>query len=250
MVPDITFVHAGLAFLVCFLGESLGIYGGGGFFIQPALLVIGVPPQMAVAHDVSAAAGASATGWHVFHRNGKINYRFLLWWLPGLVIGPILGIALLSIATPAVIQKFIIVASLIGAFLVLFRKNGTAAVAAPRYWRSLSLLSGLALGFWSGFSGLGSGTISLLILALLFGQSVKEASGTRMPLHLITEVITAIGFLLKGWLVWQLFFPMLAGCLLAGYAKSHLVLWLPEKLLKIVFFASVVLVAALGLFKH
>ena len=251
-MPEITITQAFLAFLAALFGETLGVFGGGGFLIQPALLAIGVPPHLVVSHDASSTAGASATSYYVFNKHKKVKNGLLIWWLPGVIIGPFLGIALLSVLSPAILEKIIIIVSLMGAVLILFNKKdwGGTQSAMPRQWKLLSLVSGLAFGFWAGFSGMGAGTISLMILVFLFGQTIKEAIATKTLIHLITESITAIVFLLKGWLVWQLFLPMFVGCLLAGYLKAHIILHLPEKLLKTLFLISVFITAGIALVRN
>lgn len=250
-LQNVSILQASLAFIIALAGETLGIFGGGGFLIQPALLAIGIPPHLAVAHDASATAGASATSFHVFNKHGKVDYKLLVWWLPGVLIGPPLGIALLSVLSPEVLEKIIIGMSLVGAVAMLFKKKdwGINAFPKPDNWKILSLLSGLVLGLWSGFSGMGSGTISLMLFIFIFGQTIKQATAVKMPIHFIMETITAIVFLWKGWLLWELFFPMLAGCLLAGYIKAHLILRLPEKLLKTIFMISVFIIGGVALFK-
>ncbi len=250
-MQDVTLFQAFLAFLVTLSGGVLGLFGGAGFFIQPALLAIGVPPHLVVAHDASTAAGASATSFLVFNKRGKVDYKLLVWWLPGVLIGPPLGIALLSVLSPEVLGKVIIGLAMVGAVAMLFKKKdwGVHAHPKPNNWKVLSLLSGLMLGVWAGFSGMGTGTISLMVLIFAFGLTIKQANAVRMPIHLVMESLTAIIFLWKGWLLWLLFFPMLAGCLLAGYIRAHLILRLPEKLLKTLFMASVFVIGAVALCK-
>lgn len=251
-MPEITITQAFLAFAAVLFGETLGIFGGSGFLIQPALLAIGIPPHFAISHDASAAAGSSLTSSYVFNKHKKIDHSFLLWWLPGAIIGPFLGIALLSIITPQLLEKIIIAISLIGAVLMLYKNNlwGLKQSPLPRNWRLLSLINGFALGFWSSFSGLGTGTMSLMLLIFIFGRTIKESIAIKAPMHSVMESVTAIGFLLKGWLVWKLFLPMLAGSLLAGYLKAHIILQLPEKFLKAIFLASVFIIAGIAIIQH
>ncbi len=250
-MQDITLLQAFFSFLITLVGETLGIFGGGSFFIQPALLAIGMPPHLVVAHDASAAAGASVTSFHVFRKNGKIDFALLYWWLPGIVIGPPLGAMMLSVLSPEILEKFIIGLSMVGVVAMLFRKKdwGIHPHPRPENWKALSLLNGFILGVWSGFSSMGTGTISLMILIFVFGQTIKHATAVKTPIHLVMETITALCFLWKGWLLWQFFFPMLAGFLVAGYIKAHLILRMPEKLLKLLFMASVFVIGAVALYK-
>jgi hypothetical protein len=248
-IQEITPMQSVLAFFVCFLAETAGLFGGGAYVIQPALLAMGIPPHMVVAHDGAATMGASATSYIVYHRNGAIDYRLLGWWGPGLVIGPLAGLAVLSAVPAALLQKIILATAVAGSVAMLLKKRDTGIVAGnlPRRWRTTALASGFMLGFWTGFSGLGTGALSLMILILLFGQTIRQASATKIPFHLVAEAVALTGFLLKGWLVWQLFLPMLAGCMLSGYLKAHIILRVPQKPLKIAFLASVVLITGLAL---
>lgn len=252
MMPpfDITLLQILLTFVISLTGEVLGIYGGGSFFIQPALLAIGVPSQLVVAHEASAALGATTGSMYVFHKKGHIDYRFILWWLPGLVIGPVLGALALSVTSPKIIEWFITLVAIPGAAMTMFYKRAIHSTEQSRQTCLLSLFSGLALGFWTGFSGLGTGVISLLMLTLIFGQTIKQGSANKLPLHLVAEIVTLGSFLLKGWLTWKLFVPLLVGQLVAGYIKAHMILKMPEKLLKFIFLGSVIVIAVINMLRH
>jgi uncharacterized membrane protein YfcA len=247
---ETTLTQAFLAFLVCMLGEGIAIYGGAGFIIQPALLALGVPPQLVIANDAAAAGGASLSSYHVFTRHSKIDNRFILWWAPGLILGPFIGIKLLTLVSPEYLEKIIITCSLIGALLVVFKRKENQTEHSVHHAKILSLICGLVFGIWCGFSGLGSGTISLTILMLVFGQTIKQASINQTPIHVISDIVVFLGFLIQGWLVWKLLVPMLLGCLAGGYLGAHMVLRLSERILKLVFLGSVMIITAITILKH
>ena len=59
---DISLFQSIYIFIAAFIGETFGtMFGGGSFFIQPALIADKIPADIAVANDICAAAFASVT---------------------------------------------------------------------------------------------------------------------------------------------------------------------------------------------
>lgn len=248
-MPELSLFWLALVFLVTFLTKTYGvIVGGASFVLQPFLIAIGVPPHMAVAHDIAGTNATTVAGLHIFLRSGHIHTTIARYALPGVTLGPLLGVALLNWMPAATIETVIACVSIIGAlYLMLHGKNtiGLEPRAMPRYWRSITLAYGLIFGIYCGFSGAGGGIASMYVLIAVLGLTMTRAIATKRIIHAMPFIIATIGYLWHGWLVPGLFSAVFLGCLAGGYAGAYLTMRLNDQLLKYVFLTAAIIIAGL-----
>lgn len=81
--------------LICFLGFIAAIVdaiaGGGGLISLPALLMVGVPPHLALCTNKFAASMASLNSSIIFARSGKVTFSLVKWQISFTLIGAFLG---------------------------------------------------------------------------------------------------------------------------------------------------------------
>lgn len=245
-----------LIFVVTFLTKTYGtIIGGASFILQPFLIAMGIPPHMAVAHDIAGTNGVTVTGGYVFFKSGHIDLRVALYTLPGVIIGPVIGVYFLNSTTPETLEKFIAVISFIGASYMLLKYNKVIGKvrAAPhpflsRYRPYLGMLFGLVIGTYIGFSGAGGGILSGLLLISVMNLSVLQTIATKRFIHAPAFIISAGAYYYMGWLDPMLFFTVFTACLAAGFVGSHMSLRINEKILGYIFIAAAAIMALLILF--
>lgn len=252
-MPELGLLSLAAIFIVTFLTKTYGvIIGGASFILQPFLLAIGIPPQMAIAHDIAGTNGSTITGLYVFGKTGHMKYRLALFMLPGLLVGPFAGVWLLSILPAVIIERFIAVVSCAGAAYLLIRHksdDGLVEKEMPRLWAHYAVIYGFFIGAYIGFSGAGGGIVTGLVLLSLFGLTVTQSIATKRIIHAVPFVTSAIGYYYMGWLQPALFFTIFMACLCAGWVGGHITLRLNEKVLKFIFLSAAVLMAALIVLK-
>src|SRR5580704_4733609 len=91
------FVLLGLGAGVGFLSGVFGV--GGGFLLTPLLILIGVPPAVAVASSANQLVGASVSGVLAHWRRGHVDFKMGFTLLLGGLAGSILGIYLFTVFT-------------------------------------------------------------------------------------------------------------------------------------------------------
>lgn len=85
----------GLGGLVGFLSGLFGV--GGGWLLTPLLIMIGIPPTVAVASDSAQIVGASSSGTYAHYRLGNVDFKMGLFLLVGGLIGGSFGVHLVKI---------------------------------------------------------------------------------------------------------------------------------------------------------
>lgn len=227
-----------LIFIVTLAAKVVGtLVGGGGFVTQPFLMLLGVPPQLALAHDVTTSGGMNVTSVHTFSKHGMIKYRELLWWIPGMLIGPLGGVEILQIL-PAETVKFVVsIYCLVACTWLLFATGKQRLNPIKSIWirRILTLIAGFVIGAYIGFSGAGTAFLTGTILVLISDHDLKNMTAMRHAIHCLPSVVASISYIMMGWIDLTLGLTMLVACLSAGYIGSHLVIKLPEKTIKLIF---------------
>src|SRR5579864_6733420 len=88
------FVLLGLGAAVGFLSGVFGV--GGGFLLTPLLILIGVPPAVAVASSANQLVGASLSGVIAHWRRGNVDFKMGFILLIGGLVGSVLGVWLFT----------------------------------------------------------------------------------------------------------------------------------------------------------
>lgn len=219
------FLMLGLGWVGGFLSGMLGV--GGGVIITPALMVLGVPPVVAVASQVNHSIGTNLTGLLNYRRNNDVDFRLGGVLLIGGIIGAILGVFLLrwlnahGQAVSIITISYIVV---LGAMsFVLFRqslktlahyRSATKVIHVPAWTRfiglklyftrtrvELSILFPLAIGIINGALtsslGVGNGIFMMPAISYLIGRTSPVVYGTTLlagvGISVVTTFMYAVG---------------------------------------------------------
>ncbi len=219
------FLILGLGWVGGFLSGMLGV--GGGVIITPALMVLGVPPLVAVASQVNHSIGTNLTGFLNYRRNNDVDFRLGGILLIGGIIGAILGVFLLrwlnahGQAVYIITISYIIVLAAMS--FVLFRqslktlahyRSATKVIQTPSWTRFIGLkiyftrtrvelsvlfplLVGLVNGALTSSLGVGNGVFMMPAISYLIGRTSPVVYGTTLlagvGMSVITTFMYAIG---------------------------------------------------------
>lgn len=195
------------------VGLLSGIFGvGGGFFMTPLLIMLGIPPTVAAASDSNQIIGASTSGTLAHFRLGNVDFKMGLLLLVGGVAGGCVGVRVIKLlralgnADFLINLTYVLMLGLVGGYMFyesLQSMRGPCAGKSPkkeskgesRYERCirglpwqmdfprsgvrLSLLMPLGLGTLVGIlaaiMGVGGGFIMVPVMVYLL----------RMPMHVV-----------------------------------------------------------------
>lgn len=236
-------------FGITLVGDVFGsLIGGGGFIIHPVLLMLGIPAPIALANDMAASGGAAISGGYVFHRHKLINYHLLLWWLPGLLLGPVIGVKLL-VLSPDWLLRWLVAANAVAGALLLVRiisrppqsKDG----ALPRGWQFYSVIFGFLIGIYFGYGGAGAGVLASALLIGVLRTELRHTVGLKNIITFVPALPASVSYFWHGLLSPPLLAAMIAASLLGGYLGGRIVVTLPNRILQRLFLGCVVTVVAL-----
>ncbi len=234
------------------IGIAVGMLGGGGSVLAVPVLVyiLGQDVQTATTISLVVVTTAAVAGGYGHALKGRVCWRhaavFTAAALPGVIAGTALGDV---ISGTALIAGFAVV--MLAAAGATWRKASSEQPedAAPghvcpalRPGRDIS--AGLAVGFLTGFFGVGGGFVIVPTLAVALSFSMRSAIGTSLAIITTTSLLAVAAHLSAGrTLDLDLTLVMAAACIAGALAGARLSARIPQQTLGRAFASLVVAVA-------
>ena len=212
------------------------IAGGGGLITLPALLAAGLPPHLALGtNKLQSSFGSLSAALH-YRQGGLVRFREV--WLG--VIFTFVGAASGTIAVQALSKGLLlwvipILLSGVLAWTLVTPRLGEEA-HTPRLRESLWLpVAGLALGFYDGFFGPGTGTFWTLFMVAGMGMELKSATARTKVVNFTSNITSLGAFALGGHVILLPGLVMGSGQFLGARLGSRLVMRRHARLVAVVF---------------
>jgi len=253
MTIELTFEIITLLFFVAMLAGFIdAIAGGGGLLTIPALMWAGLPPTLALATNKLQACGGSFFASVYFVRKGLVRLADLKLSIASAFIGAALGtitVQMLDSALLEVALPFLILA--IGGYFLFSKKiseDDKHQLLSPSLF---AFTAALAIGFYDGFFGPGTGSFFALAFVSLAGFGLAKATAHAKVLNFSTNIASLFFFAIGGKVLWGLGAVMLLGQAIGATLGSRLVVSKGTKIIKpLVVLMSIVMSAKLLLAQY
>lgn len=236
-----------VSFLV---GIVVGLTGmGGGALMTPALILLGIPPSAAVANDLVSAAVNKSVGAAAHWKGGSPNLRLVGWLVAGSVPTAFAGAFIIKAVAPKGGQETFIKLA-IGATLLL-----TAATYTLRMYLNLrrrlehdadtgghveptvrplaTLLVGAVGGLLVGLTSVGSGSLIMVALLLLYpGLSALRLVGTDLLQAIPLVVAAAISHVIVSGVNWTVLIPLILGGTPGTFLGARVAGWVSASVIR------------------
>lgn len=176
------------------------VVGGGGVITLPALLLAGVPVHLSLGTNKLAATCGSLTATTVFARARRVDRTVLR-----LALVPVALAAAAGAFTASHIQAGALRVLILGAVLAAAAWAGLRPVRDQGHEhrpsgsvRVLATVLLVAIGFYDGILGPGTGLFLFAVLVAMEGLAFVEAAGTGRALNLASNVGGLVVFALLG----------------------------------------------------
>lgn len=217
--PTILLALAGVGMLAGFVDA---VAGGGGMIGIPALLFVGLPPVSALATNKLQGVVGTAMAAVTFWRRGFVSLRALLPAIAMTFAGSLLGALTVKQVDTSLLELAVPVALIGIALYFLFSPNLSDSDRTARLPFSLAVPAiGLALGFYDGIFGPGTGSFFTICFVTLLGLGLTRAAGHTKVLNLTSNLAALAIFIPSGDVVWPAAIAMAAGQLVGGYAGAR-----------------------------
>jgi uncharacterized membrane protein YfcA len=239
-------VIAMLAVTAFLAGTVDAIAGGGGLITLPALLTAGLPPHVALGTNKGQSVWGSFAALITFWRAGKVDRKQARLTFPLGIVGSAIGAELVIGIDREALRPLVIV-MLIGAAVLLVIKKPPGTGELKRNYLPIAAALALAIGFYDGFFGPGTGTFLIVGFVALCGRTMTGATADAKVVNFASNLAAVTVFLIEGAIDWRVALPMAAGQLLGGALGARLAIQGGTKLIRIsVLVVSGALVAKLA----
>ena len=211
-------------FLFCagfFAGFIDSIAGGGGLIALPAILFTGLPPQMALGtNKLQGSFGTlSALYNYVKNKNASIkeSYVGIIYTLTGAFFGAVC----VQKIDASILEPLIPVLLLIIFVYTLFSGKAGFKDRQPKLGKNtFYFIFGLAMGFYDGFFGPGTGSLWTAAFMFFMGFNMTRATGHTKIMNFSSNIISLACFALGNNINYSVGLTMAAGQILGAKLGS------------------------------
>ena len=200
------------------------IAGGGGIIAMPTLLMLGLPVgEVLGTNKLQSSAGTSVAAM-TYAKRGAVIWPIAKIAIPLAALGGLVG-AFIVLRVPSDFLRplvFVLVFAL-AAYLILRPRFGAdssyAGIHGSIKW--IVGASAVALGFYDGFFGPGTGMFITYLLVRYLGLDFVRAAGTTKAINLASNLAPLCYFISQGAIRYEFGIPMAAANILGGYLGAH-----------------------------
>lgn len=244
-LPQLTGVMLALVVIAAFgAGWMDSVVGGGGLLQLPALLLIpGIAPVQALATNKLGSVFGTATSSATYYRRVRPDLRTALPMAGIALLGALGGAAVATVLPSAAFTPIIVLALLVVTLITLFKPRMGAATAlrfaGRRRHHVIAGAAGLAIGFYDGLLGPGTGTFLVIALVGLLGYDFLQASAKAKIVNLATNIGALLLFIPVGAVLWKLGLVLAAANIAGSYLGSRMAISRGSRFIRFVFLAVV-----------
>lgn len=235
-----------------FAGFINTIAGGGSMLTLPALMILGMPADVANGTNRVGILLQSVAGSRRFYQKGKLEPSTIVPTLLPTLSGSLLG-SLLASYLPVVWLKPALLITMLGMALIMLIKPSVVAPPAgtipyklnerPIAWFGL-----LIAGFYGGFVQAGVGFILIAALAGGLRYDLVRSNALKMAITVPVTVVALLVYVLRHQVQWLPGLVLAIGMVAGAMASVQFAINVPQSVLKWVMFGMVLIVCIVAYF--
>lgn len=249
--------HWGVAIVVlCLVAFIAGfvdsIAGGGGLFLVPGFLLVGLPPQFALGQEKVVSTLGTIAAIRNFLNSKTMQWRIAALGIPFALFGAYIGSRLILWMSQDWVAKAILFLIPIGIIIFLLPKNKGVTEKSLKQ-STLNVLIPLAcllVGFYDGFFGPGTGSLFILTFHYVCKMSLVMSSANSKSFNFASNIGSLIAFVMAGKVIYKLALPLVVCNVLGNHIGSHLALARGDGFVKRMLVVSMLVLFVSLLFKY
>jgi uncharacterized membrane protein YfcA len=201
------------------------IAGGGGLITVPALLAAGLPPAAVLATNKLQASFGSGTAAIRLMQYSHTPIKDIILGCFFCLIGATLGSISVMLLNSSFLERILPVLLLIVLLYSIFSSRVSAIdhpARLPQF--AVMLIFGLALGFYDGFFGPGTGSFWVIALIFFLGYNLQKATIHAKVYNFISNVVALIWFIVGGHVIYSIGLLMALGQFIGAHIGAKLVI--------------------------
>ncbi len=243
--------------ILCAVAMAAGfidaIAGGGGMLTVPALLTAGLPPHLTLGTNKLAATFGSLTASVTYYKKRLFDPIFWFQSVLATALGALIGTLVVDRLSIDFLNKIIPVVIIAVALYSLFgqlSKDDDAPL--PVKSRMLAIkqwFQGVALGFFDGVAGPGTGTFWTATNSMLYKMNLLLNCGLARSMNFVSNFVSLIAFVALGHVHFLLGVSMGAFLMIGAWLGAHSAIKFGSKIIRPVFNTVVIILAGRLIFE-
>ncbi len=228
-----------------FAGFVDSIAGGGGLISLPALLSVGLPPQIALGTNKLQGSFGALSAAYTYTRRGAAPLKPLCAGIIYTFIGAALGAWAIQQMDAGFLKHLIpVLLCVVLVYTLASPRLGYAQRAAVLPRHLFYLLFGVGLGFYDGFFGPGAGSFWTAAFLAFRGLSMAQAVGNTRVVNFTSNIVALAVFMLSGSVLFGVGLLMAVGQVIGARIGSNLAITKGTRFIRPVFLAVVFITLA------
>jgi uncharacterized membrane protein YfcA len=213
-------------FLIGILASFFGtIVGGGTLLSIPFLIMVGLPPQVAIATERFGGIGQTIAAFSKFLKSKKIVWKYVFGLTVISVAGSVIGSNILINIDPILLRNIVGLTILVLLPLLFLKKDlGIEHTMVSKR----KIITGSIIYFFvqifAAFYGGGTGILIAYTLMICFGLTVLESTATKIIPWFFLSISSLIIFANKGIINYKMGVVMMMGMAIGAYFGAHVAL--------------------------
>lgn len=200
-----------------FAGFVNVVAGGGSLLTIPALMLTGLPADIANGSNRVAVLAQSLAGGAAFRQAGRLERRLMAPVLCWTLLGALAG-AFLAARLPVAIIRPVLIGSLAATALAILMQPDFGRGATRRPFGPVAAVALFAAGFYGGLVQAGVGFLLIWALAGWLGLALDAANGLKIVVVLVYTVPAVVFFQMQDLIDWVAVVPLCLGTVVGALA--------------------------------
>ncbi|WP_095107895.1 TSUP family transporter [Pseudomonas sp. Irchel 3E20] len=235
-----------IAFIAGFVDS---IAGGGGLFLVPGFLLVGLPPQVALGQEKLVSTLGTLAAIRNFLANSKMVWKVALVGVPFSLLGAYLGAHLIISISQDTVGKIILALIPFGILIFLTPKDRPVEehTLSTAMLYTVVPLTCLVIGFYDGFFGPGTGSMFIIAFHYLLKMDLVSSSANSKTFNFASNIGALVAFVMAGKVIYLLALPLVLCNILGNHMGSALAIRKGSEVVrKVLVLSMLCLFASLG----
>lgn len=215
-----------LVFLIGIIASFFGTMVGGGTLLSiPLLIMVGLPPQVAIATERLGGLGQTVASFIKFYKSKKIVWQHVFGLTVISVAGSLIGSTILINVDPLILRNIVGSTILVLLPLLFLKKDlGIKHTVVSKRKIIIGSLIYFLVQIFAAFYGGGTGILIAYVLMFCFGLTILESTATKIIPWFFLSITSLIIFANKGIINYKMGVVMIVGMAIGAYLGAHVAL--------------------------
>ena len=202
------------------------VAGGGGLITLPAYMLTGMPIHFAYGCNKFSSSVGVTIATSQYLRSKVLDLKIALIAAAAALAGSAIGAkAALSVSEQVLKTVVTVVLPFVAVFLIFNRHKETEinkSLEPTVKTAVIALIIGLAIGFYDGIIGPGTGTFAIMAYHYIMKYDLRTASGNSKLLNLASNYAALITYIIAGTIYFEIAIPAAVCGILGSYLGSKM----------------------------